>query len=136
MAVLAGGVDPLGPYSRTLSRPLWWPYGGLLFLMSEVALYLAAVLVERVAVLAGVPTLLQLAVVQLLFARRELPVRLLLRRGRYSYERGTLTRQQRAASPWTRILYVYSSRPLASLHCRGRQEDSPSRAQLVVARLL
>ena len=29
---------PLGPYSRTMPRALWWPYGGLLFLMSEVPL--------------------------------------------------------------------------------------------------
>ena len=29
---------PLGPYSRTMHRALWWPYGGLLFLMSEVPL--------------------------------------------------------------------------------------------------
>ena len=30
---------PLGSYSRTMPRALWWPYGGLLFLMSEVSLY-------------------------------------------------------------------------------------------------
>ena len=30
---------PLGSYSRTMSRTLWWPYGGLLFPMSEVTLY-------------------------------------------------------------------------------------------------
>ena len=27
---------PLGPYSRTLHRALWWPWGRGLFLMSEV----------------------------------------------------------------------------------------------------
>ena len=26
---------PLGPYSRTMPRALWWSYGGGLFLMSE-----------------------------------------------------------------------------------------------------
>ena len=30
---------PLGPYSRNMSRALWWPSGGGLFLMSEVPLY-------------------------------------------------------------------------------------------------
>jgi len=30
---------PLGPYSRNLHRALWWPSGGVLFLMSEVPLY-------------------------------------------------------------------------------------------------
>ena len=29
----------LGPYSRTVSRALWWPPGGGLFLISEVPLY-------------------------------------------------------------------------------------------------
>ena len=29
----------LGPYGRTLSRALWWSWGGGLFLMSEVPLY-------------------------------------------------------------------------------------------------
>ena len=29
---------PLGPYSRTVPRALWKPYGGELFLMSEVPL--------------------------------------------------------------------------------------------------
>ena len=29
---------PLGPYSRTKSRALWWSKGGALFLMSEVPL--------------------------------------------------------------------------------------------------
>ena len=31
--------DPLGPYSRTIPRVLWWSQGGELFLMSEVPLY-------------------------------------------------------------------------------------------------
>jgi len=31
---------PLGPFSRTMSRALWWSWGGGLFLMSEVPLYL------------------------------------------------------------------------------------------------
>jgi len=30
----------LGPYSRTMSMAMWWPYGGGVFLMSEVTLYL------------------------------------------------------------------------------------------------
>ena len=30
----------VGPYSRTMSRALWWPKGGGVFLMSEVPLYL------------------------------------------------------------------------------------------------
>jgi hypothetical protein len=30
---------PLGPYSRTMPRALWKPWGGGLFLMSEVPLY-------------------------------------------------------------------------------------------------
>ena len=30
---------PLRPYSTTMPRALWWPYGGVLFLMSEVPLY-------------------------------------------------------------------------------------------------
>ena len=30
---------PLGPYSRTMPRALWSPWGGGLFLMSEVPLY-------------------------------------------------------------------------------------------------
>jgi len=30
---------PLGFYSRTMPMALWWPYGGLQFLMSEVTLY-------------------------------------------------------------------------------------------------
>ena len=30
---------PLGPYSGTMPRALWWPWGGGLFLMSEVPLY-------------------------------------------------------------------------------------------------
>ena len=29
----------LAPYSRIMPRALWWPYGGGLFLMSEVPLY-------------------------------------------------------------------------------------------------
>ena len=29
---------PLGPYSRTIPRVLWWSQGGGLFLMSEVSL--------------------------------------------------------------------------------------------------
>ena len=29
----------LGPYSRTVSRALWWPQGRGLFLLSEVPLY-------------------------------------------------------------------------------------------------
>ena len=29
---------PLGPYSRTMPGPLWWSYGEVLFLMSEVPL--------------------------------------------------------------------------------------------------
>ena len=29
---------PLGPYSRTMPRALWWSLGGGLFLMSEVPL--------------------------------------------------------------------------------------------------
>jgi len=29
---------PLGPYSRSMSRALWWSLGGWLFLMSEVPL--------------------------------------------------------------------------------------------------
>ena len=28
----------LGPYSRTVPRALWWPWGGGVFLMSEVPL--------------------------------------------------------------------------------------------------
>ena len=31
---------PLISYSRTMPRALWWPYGGRLFLRSEVPLYL------------------------------------------------------------------------------------------------
>jgi len=30
---------PLGPYRRPMPRVLWWSYGGGLFLMSEVPLY-------------------------------------------------------------------------------------------------
>ena len=30
---------PLRPYSRIMSRALWWPYGGRLFLMSKIPLY-------------------------------------------------------------------------------------------------
>ena len=30
---------PLGPYSRTMPRALWYSYGGGRFLMSEVNLY-------------------------------------------------------------------------------------------------
>ena len=30
---------PLAPYSRNMPRALWWSWGGLLFLMSEVPLY-------------------------------------------------------------------------------------------------
>ena len=33
---------PLGPYSRTMPRALWWSYGGGRFLMSEVPLYRAS----------------------------------------------------------------------------------------------
>ena len=29
----------LGPYGRTKSRAMWWPYGWGVFLMSEVPLY-------------------------------------------------------------------------------------------------
>jgi hypothetical protein len=29
---------PLGPYNRNMPRALWWPYGGELFLVSEVPL--------------------------------------------------------------------------------------------------
>ena len=29
----------LGPYSRTISRAVWWPYGGGVFLTSEVSLH-------------------------------------------------------------------------------------------------
>ena len=29
---------PLGPYSRTMPRALWWSMGGVLFLVSEVPL--------------------------------------------------------------------------------------------------
>ena len=29
---------PLGPYTRTMPRVLWWSWGGGLFLMSEVLL--------------------------------------------------------------------------------------------------
>ena len=29
----------LGPYSRSMSRAIWWPWGGGVFLMSEVPLY-------------------------------------------------------------------------------------------------
>ena len=29
---------PLGPFSRIMPGALWWPYGGGLFLMSEVPL--------------------------------------------------------------------------------------------------
>jgi hypothetical protein len=32
---------PLGPYSRTMPRALWWSQGGGLFHMSEVPLYYA-----------------------------------------------------------------------------------------------
>ena len=28
----------VGPYSRTMSRALWWPWGGGVFLISEVLL--------------------------------------------------------------------------------------------------
>ena len=30
---------PLGPYTRTMPRDIWWPWGGVRFLMSEVPLY-------------------------------------------------------------------------------------------------
>ena len=30
---------PLGPYSRTMPRSLWWSWGGGLYLMSEAPLY-------------------------------------------------------------------------------------------------
>ena len=35
-----GKRRPLGPYSRVMPRAIWWSYGGGLFLMSEVPLYL------------------------------------------------------------------------------------------------
>ena len=31
-------IDHPGPYSRTMTRALWWSEGGVLFLMSEVPL--------------------------------------------------------------------------------------------------
>ena len=37
--LLTRNSAPLGPYSRTKHRALWWPLGGWLFLMSEVPLY-------------------------------------------------------------------------------------------------
>ena len=37
---LIRNIAPLGPYSKAMSRALWWPSrGGGLFLMSEVPLY-------------------------------------------------------------------------------------------------
>ena len=30
---------PLGPYTRTMPRDIWWLWGGVRFLMSEVSLY-------------------------------------------------------------------------------------------------
>ena len=38
--------DPLGPYSRNMPRALWRPYGGGLFLMSEVPLDVCDVRLE------------------------------------------------------------------------------------------
>ena len=35
---LIRNIAPLGPYSRTMPRALWWPKGEWLFLMSEVPL--------------------------------------------------------------------------------------------------
>ena len=35
-----GNNPPVGPYSTTMSRTLWWSLGGVLFLMSEGPLYL------------------------------------------------------------------------------------------------
>ena len=32
---------PVGPYSEAMPRALWWSYGGRLFLVSEVPLYMA-----------------------------------------------------------------------------------------------
>ena len=37
--LLIRNCNLLGPYSRTVPRALWWPKGGVLFLMSEVPLY-------------------------------------------------------------------------------------------------
>ena len=33
---VVGAAPPIGPYSRTMPRALWNPWGGALFLMSEV----------------------------------------------------------------------------------------------------
>ena len=30
---------PLGPYARMVSRNIWWPSGGVRFLVSEAPLY-------------------------------------------------------------------------------------------------
>ena len=38
-ASLIRNSAPPGPYSKTMPRALWWSYGGLLFLMSEVPLF-------------------------------------------------------------------------------------------------
>ena len=37
----------LGPYSRTVPRALWRPYGGGLFIMSEVPLYSSGARAEQ-----------------------------------------------------------------------------------------
>ena len=38
---------PLGPFSRTLPRALWWSWGGGRFLMSEVPLYMGTSLTTQ-----------------------------------------------------------------------------------------
>ena len=43
---MIGNSTPLGTYSRTMPEAIWWPWGGVLFLMSEEPLYMAAVLVR------------------------------------------------------------------------------------------
>ena len=47
---LISNCNLLGPYSRTVPRVLWWPWGGVLFLMSEVPLYAGAHAVKHLAV--------------------------------------------------------------------------------------
>ena len=46
-ASLIRNSPPLGPYSRTKPRALWWSWGGNLFLMSEVSLYIKCIEVPR-----------------------------------------------------------------------------------------
>jgi len=40
---LIRNIAPQGPYSRTMPRARWWSLGGVLFLISEVPLYIMSI---------------------------------------------------------------------------------------------